>query len=255
VVDYVKGVEWQWPGTNREGPTKPDVPVDHVLIREYILVWSGQGEISQQNIGQEWEGPHPESLVVTQAYASPYYEPAEDGYARARPGVGVVKGGASTYVSGNPTYPDRLRGAIGADMQATANVTVMDQFGNPYSYWTSGSINYLEMWMLGSGSHDGYGDISVGFGTPVGAPTDESGAGPVTTVNMGLGHTIGISYTRKHTTYIQPDPEAPGYPGYEEGDADSHTAILWVQLVSPDNKHPVSTMIDFWNLDPSGNPQ
>jgi hypothetical protein len=60
VVDYVKGDEWQWPGTYREGPTKPDVPVDHVLIREYILVWSGQGEISQKNIGQEWEGPHPE---------------------------------------------------------------------------------------------------------------------------------------------------------------------------------------------------
>jgi hypothetical protein len=248
VVDYVKGDEWEWTGVygGVEGPVKPATPVNHILIRNYILVWTGLTGITQTNIGKEFDAPHPETLVTNYEYSEPYY-PATDAYAREIPGdgVGVIYGGPDVYQSAGGGAP--LRGSLQQDMQASGSVTVMDQYGNPFGWWSSGSVNQLAIKFLGAAG--GYGNVGTGIGTSV--PDD----GTEALVSLGLGHTFNFGYIRQHHTVEQPDSEGAGYPEYEESDADSHTAVLNVRLISAQATHPVTTFLTFWNLDRSGIPQ
>jgi hypothetical protein len=262
VVDYVKGEEWQWTGLygSEEGPTKPAVPVDHVLIRDYILVSSYTTSIDQANIGEVFIGPYPNSLSVEYGYATPFYEPNVDGegnslYARNVPGngIGVVWGGEDIYVSASEGGPNR--GAVSLDMEASATITVLDQYGQPFSWWASGSLNELDICYIGSPRGD-HGTTSTGLGGPGEVPplTDNSGIGSPVRVNLGLGSSYTIHYVRAHTIIDQPDNMADGYPSYAQGDADSHTAVLKVDLISEQAIHPVSTMVTFVNLNAAGSP-
>jgi hypothetical protein len=250
VVDYVKGDEWMWV-KGGSGPTKPLIPSGHVLIRNYILVRTGMEAVSQSDIGREWVAPFPDRLIVASAYSDPWYEPLE--YNRPTD-VGVVWGGPRTYQPASPEGP--ARGAIATwDMMASFTVTVVDQYGYPYSWWTDGSINQLAISFLGSGSYDGYGDITVGF-PAVAIPTveDESGQGPETTVALGLGYMYTFNYTRKHTVYTVIDPEEDGYPSYAQADSDSHTGIFNIRLISAEATHPVFVIVPMWNLAADGSP-
>lgn len=255
VVDYVKGEEWEWNpgpgGAGREGPTKPTVPSNHVLIRSSILVWSGTTSITQANIGKEWEAPRADHLDVVYGYAGPAYGTTED-YKRTQEGVGVIYGGPGVYVPSSPGGHNR--GSVGGDMNASATISVMDQYGNPYSWWSSGSINTLEFRSLGSELYNGYG-VGTTSGGAIPSPTGETGSGPAVSMNLGLGYQTTLSYVRKHSYIAQPDNGADGYPGYDRGDADSHTAIYQVSLISADAIHPVTAILTFYNLDGAGNPQ
>jgi hypothetical protein len=257
VVDYLKGVEWQFapdPYTVQSGPDKPAIAADHVLIRNYILVYSGTTSITQANIGKEWEVPRPDHLDLAYGYTDPAYE-TDDGWARSQEGVGVIKGGPNVYVPASPG--GNKRGSVSPDMNASVTVTVMTQYNTPHSWWSSGSVNQLEIKKLGSAAYDGYGAVGTGLGGPGPVPdlTDESGSGDSVMVSLGLGSSYSFSFVRKSSYIAQPDSGADGYPGYYQGDSDSHTAVLQVSLVSPDAIHPVSTIITINCIDAAGNPQ
>jgi hypothetical protein len=252
VVDYIKGDEWQFTGHSLAGfpagsPDKPAIASDHVLIRNYILIWTGVTSITQANIGKEYDEPRADHLDVSYGYQDPAFETDED-WARAQEGVGVIKGGAKTYV---PASPGGIkRGSVANDMKATVTSRVMTQYGTPYSWWTDGSLNYLSYRRLGSASYDGYGSAGA-----IPDLTDESGYGEPDVVFLGLGNSSTIFYERKHTYIAQPNPALDGYPGYYQGDSDSHTAIFQVSLISSDSVNPVSNVISVYNLDSAGNPQ
>jgi hypothetical protein len=252
VIDYLKGDEWMWEAGGA-GPTKPSVPANHVLIRNYVLLWSGTTSITQANIGKEWEAPYPHHLDVTYGYTAPAYG-TNPTYTRFQDGVGVIRGGADVYVPASPGGINR--GSLSADMSATATITVMTQYNTPHSWWSSGSFNQLQFQWLGSAVYGGYGEASLGLGGgAIAPPSDESGFGTANTVSLGLGSSYSVSYTRKNSYIAQPDSGADGYPGYYQGDADSHTALIQVSLVSADARNPVSTVLTFYNLNAAGNPQ
>ena len=258
-IHYLKGDEWEFTGHDigggeSTGPEYPDIPLNHVLIREYILVYSGTTSITTANIGKVYEAPYPDTLSTDYQYSEPFYEANEDEYARERPGIGVVYGGHNTYVPAGEDLPNR--GSLHQDMQAGATVSVLDQYGNPYSWWSSGSVNQLGISFIGLASYDGYGAVTTGLGDPVPDLLDDTGnPGPEVVVSLGLGYQYSFSYTRKHTVIDQPDPEAAGYPNYEQADDDSHTATLRVRLISAETKHPVEVWLTFWNLYADGKPQ
>jgi hypothetical protein len=58
-----------------------------------------------------------------------------------------------------------------------------------------------------------------------------------------------------HTQIEQSNPALDGYPNYQQADIDSHTATIFVRLISAETTHPVSTIITMWNVDAGGNPQ
>ena len=250
VIDYLKGEEWEWV-RGGSGPTKPDIPTGHVLVRNYILLWSGTTAVEQGNIGREWEAPRADHLDVSYAYHAPTYEEGP-GWARAQEGVGVILGGDDVYA---PASPGGLnRGSGQADMQAGATISVMTQYNTQHTYLEEGVINYLEFRSLGSESYGGYGELTV-QGEVLAGPTGETGSGPLFSINLGLGYQTVIAYLRKHSTIAQPDIGADGYPSYKQGDADSHTATYQVSAITDDLVHPVTAILTFWNLDGSGNPQ
>jgi len=57
IIDYLKG-------TASSVPVKPTIPVDHVLLGDYILVIGGITEITQGHIGLQWSVPVASSLFI-----------------------------------------------------------------------------------------------------------------------------------------------------------------------------------------------
>jgi hypothetical protein len=256
VVDYVKGEEWEWTGVygDQGGPVKPTTPLNHALIRNYILVWTGLESITTKNIGAEWEAPYPDQLVTDYDWSEPLYEVnGDEEYLRMEGGIGIIYGGPNTYVPSSPGGPNR--GSYGSDMEAEVIVTVIDQYGRPYGWWESGVMNQLGVRWLGYAGIGGYGSLTTGLGNPIPPDvTDESGYGEEVFIPLLLGSSHTFRYTRKYTHYSVTNPGDPSYPvGYDEADADGHTGLLMVRLVSEQATHPISTTFAFYNCDRAGN--
>jgi hypothetical protein len=82
VVDYLKGTETVGtsgpPSYNPTPPVKPAIPGGHVLIGDYILVYSGMTAIEQSDIGRIMTAPRPYRLLMvlespTMAWHDPDY--------------------------------------------------------------------------------------------------------------------------------------------------------------------------------------
>jgi len=59
IITYLKGSEAS------SSPSKPSIPVDTVLIGQYILLWTGVTEITGQNIGMLWETPYASDVGIS----------------------------------------------------------------------------------------------------------------------------------------------------------------------------------------------
>jgi len=59
IIDYIVGSEAS------SNPSKPEIPDNHVLIGQYILLWTGLTEITGRNIGMEWEEPYASGVLFT----------------------------------------------------------------------------------------------------------------------------------------------------------------------------------------------
>jgi len=60
IIDYVKGTATYTP----TAPIKPAVPVDHILLGDYILVVGGVTTILNSDIGKDWTTPYPAYISV-----------------------------------------------------------------------------------------------------------------------------------------------------------------------------------------------
>jgi hypothetical protein len=93
-IDYIKGTESQT-------PVKPDIPANHLLIGNYILVQYGDTYIDSSNIGALWVQKTPTTIEFTIS------------------GSHIDVNGYFEYVSGGE-YPNP---------ECTVRVTILDQYG------------------------------------------------------------------------------------------------------------------------------
>ncbi len=238
VIDYLKGTTYEWTGITGDttGPVKPDVPAGHALIRDYVLVHSGMTAIEAHDVGAKWTAPRPAQMTTLTTYA--------DGSTSADSDSGVMWGGADVH---DPIVPGQpRRGATLADMSASASISIIDQYGNPYTWWNSGEMNQIEIRMVGNPTNGNYGNASVSGEGAIPNP----GAGTMIT-SLGLGYQKSIQYQRGNASHDQPDNGQAGYPSYYQGTTDSLSAYMLVTLLS-DTGYNVGTMVSFNVMDSSG---
>jgi hypothetical protein len=238
LIGHVAGVPWLYTGGtgSQSGPSKPSLPAGSFLIDDYILMTYGKDWVDSIDVGRPWESPRPSVMDVETVYER-YDSGAENN-------AGVIWGGDRVHAPVNPEAP--YTGANIMDMRASATISVYDQYGVQYGYFNSGEINQLRLEFVGNPTNGDYGTAFVGL-----EEIPYPGEGTIDT-DMGLGYSIGLSYTRAHEQFEQSDPELDGYPSYLQGKNESLSAYIHVTLTSSAEGYQLSNVVEFRVLNASG---
>jgi hydrogenase maturation factor len=141
VVDYLKGTATIGttgpPYYNPVVPEKPAIPDDHVLIGDYILVYSGMTAIQQSDIGRIFAAAQPSRLIIVTEAIMAWHDPD----------------------LGPP--PDYVE--IPHPTDQAVELRMIDQYGNPARYGGNYLFNLeFPAWIDGNG---GIGQRSIAGST------------------------------------------------------------------------------------------